>query len=196
MIWGILLAAGQSTRMGRPKQLLDWHGRPLVRHVALQAGAADLAGLVVVSGAAAAAVRSALSGLELTIVENQAYASGQASSLQAGLRTLPAAATGAVIVLVDQPLVTTTLINNLVAAFRAMAPPPLALIPRYQGQRGNPVVLSRALFPALMQLQGDEGARLILRDYGDQVQWIDVEDPAVVTDIDTPEAYAALHNTA
>lgn len=191
MIYGLLLAAGTSSRMGQAKQVLDWHGQPLVRHIAQQALSSVLDGLVVVVGAAAAATRAALTGLELVIVENCDYASGQASSLQAGLAALPAATEAIVVLLVDQPLITPEIINTLVVAYRA-EPTVMAILPRYQGQRGNPVLLSRVLFAALQELKGDIGARELLQRYAAHIRWLDMDDPAVITDMDTPEAYQQL----
>lgn len=193
MIYGLLLAAGTSSRMGHPKQLLDWQGQPMVRHVAQQVPASRLAGLIVVVGAAADRVQAALAGLEITVVTNPDYATGQASSLRSGLRVVPATVDAVVVLLADQPLVTPALINTLVATFQQecalAAPGPVAIIPRYRGQRGNPVLLARALFPELQQLQGDVGARVVLQRYASQIYWLDTTDPAVITDIDTLEAY-------
>lgn len=193
MIYGVLLAAGTSSRMVRPKQLLLWDGRPLVRHAAEAALASRLAGLVVVTGAAAAQVRAALAGLDgpLQTIECGDYAAGQAASLRAGLAALPAAAAAAVVLLVDMPLVGPRLIDQIIAE-HAAAPGAVAVVPRHQGRRGNPVLLAAALFPELQALGGDTGARAVLERHGDQVRWLDVDDPAAVTDIDTPEAYARL----
>ncbi len=189
-IHGILLAAGNSLRMHRPKQLLPWQGRPLVRHVAETALASRLASLVVVVGAEATAVRQALAGLSgpITIVACPDYAQGLAASLRCGLGALPAATIGVVILLVDQPQIAAGLIDRLISAF-VTAPEVPAVIPRYQGQRGNPVLLAAQLFAELQTLEGDVGARAILARYAATVRWLDVDDPAVVEDIDTPEAY-------
>lgn len=190
-IAGLLLAAGQSTRMGQPKQLLDWQGRPLVAHIAAEALASQLAGLTVVVGAAEAQVRAALRDLPVQIVTNPAYAEGLGSSLGAGLRALPADADAAMVLLVDQPLVTARLMNELIDAYRT-APAALALVPVYRGQRGNPVIVAAALFAELQTLRGDTGARAVFNRYADQIVWHETNDPAVVTDADTPEAWRAL----
>lgn len=193
MIYGVLLAAGMSSRMGQPKQLLYWHGKPLVRHMAETALASRLAGLVVVLGAEAVAARAALVGLggAVQTVECDAYASGQAASLRCGLSALPAAATAAVVLLVDQPLVGPEVIDHLVAAFEADRAA-LAVVPRHNGRRGNPTLIAAGLFDELRALEGDVGARDLLERNAAAVRWLDLDDPAVVLDADTPEAFERL----
>ncbi len=193
MIFGVLLAAGLSSRMGRPKQLLEWGGRPLVRHVAEAALASRLAGLVVVLGAEAEAARGALEGLggPVQTVESPDYASGQAASLRSGLSSLPASASAAVVLLVDMPLVGPALIDRLIAEYEAY-PDAVAVVPRHRGRRGNPALLAAALFDELRGLEGDTGARAVLERHGERVRWLDVDDPAVITDADTPEAYEQM----
>ncbi|NTV63669.1 MAG: nucleotidyltransferase family protein [Oscillochloris sp.] len=192
MIYGILLAAGTSSRMGQPKQLLAWRGRPLVRHVAEQALASRLAGLVVVVGAAADDVRAALAGLEgrLLIVDNPAYAEGQAGSLRAGLSALPTAARAALVLLVDQPLVGPALIDRILAVYAAQ-PTAAALVPLCQGRRGTPVLLGHELFDQIQGLTGDIGARAVLAAHPG-VALISLDDPALLLDLDTPEQYAEM----
>ncbi|WP_129631491.1 nucleotidyltransferase family protein [Candidatus Oscillochloris fontis] len=192
MIPALLLAAGSSRRMGQPKQLLAWQGQPLVRHVARQALAARaVERVIVVLGAAAPQVRTALAGLgpRLTLIENPAYATGQASSLRVGLAALPAQSAAVLVLLVDQPLVTPGLIDHLIAAYRAQ-PDALALVPTYQGQRGTPTILGREMFDHLRELDGDVGARAVFAAYPDRVCRVAVDDPAVVVDLDTPADYA------
>jgi molybdenum cofactor cytidylyltransferase len=192
-VYGILLAAGRSARMGRPKQLLPWHGRPLARYVAEVALASRLAGLVVVLGAYAEEVARAPEDLNgaLRQVVCAEYAHGQAASLRCGLEALPASAGAVVVLLVDQPRVTAALINRLIAAFEA-APEAAAVAPRYRGQRGTPVLLAQPLFAEVCALEGDPGARPMLTRYADAIHWLDVDDPAVVEDADTPEDYERL----
>jgi molybdenum cofactor cytidylyltransferase len=192
-IYGVLLAAGLSSRMGQPKQLLPWAGRPLVRHVAEAALASRLTGLLIVLGAAARSARSALHGLQgpVQLVECAEYPQGQAASLRCGLNALPRSARAAVVLLVDMPLVGAPLIDQLLDAYTA-APESLAVIPRFEGRRGNPVLLAAALFPEVLALEGDVGARSVLERHTQAVRWLDVADPAVVTDLDTPEAYESI----
>jgi molybdenum cofactor cytidylyltransferase len=181
--------------MGALKQLLPWRGEPLVRHAARQALASGLEGLVVVLGHEAAAVAATLDGLPVQCVRNAEYATGQASSLRAGLAALPGEAEAAVVLLCDQPLVTPALIDAIVASYNG-APGVVAVIPRFEGQRGNPVLLARPLFAELMTLEGDEGARRVLQRHAERVRWLDVGDAAAVTDVDTLEAYESVKRKA
>ncbi|HWP28876.1 MAG TPA: nucleotidyltransferase family protein, partial [Chloroflexota bacterium] len=118
---GILLAAGQSTRLGQPKQLLPYRGRSLLRHAAEVGLAAGLAPLIVVIGAAAPAMRRELEGLAVQVVENPRYAEGQSTSLRAGVAALPPGTAAVVILLVDMPAVDAEVIARLVEAWRATA---------------------------------------------------------------------------
>jgi molybdenum cofactor cytidylyltransferase len=186
----IILAAGTSSRMGHPKQLLDWHGRPLVRAVAEQALAARLDLVYVVVGGAGAAVAAALDGLPLRIVANPRYADGQSSSLRAGVAALDAAVGAALILLGDQPFVTAAIIQRLVAAWRATGARIVA--PLYQGQRGNPVLFARTIFPELLSVTGDQGARGVLAADPSRVYSVAFDDPRPLSDIDTQEAYIRL----
>ncbi len=192
-IYGLLLAAGRSARMGRPKQLLPWHGRPLARHVAEVALASRLAGLVAVLGAYAEEVAGVLEDLDGAVrrVICAEYARGQAASLRCGLEAVPATADAVVVLLVDQPRMTPELINRLIAAFEA-APKAAAVAPRYRGQRGTPVLLAERLFAEVRALEGDLGARPVLARYAEAVRWLDLDDPAVMEDVDTPEDYERL----
>ena len=185
MITVVVLAAGTSERMGRCKQLLLYGGKPLVRIAAEAAVAAPVDEVVVVTGCQARKVRAALTGLPVKLVYNPAYIDGQGGSLAAGVRAASRRAAAFVFLLADQPLVTASLIGRLLVAYRQTWPP--ALRPHYRGQPGHPVIIKATLRPQLEALSGDQGARPILLSLGDQVLDLEVEDPAIVFDIDTPE---------
>ena len=190
MIAGILLAAGRSQRMGQPKLLLPWHGVPLVRHVARLALRSGIDELIVVIGYRAAHVSAALADLPLRIVENEHFLEGQSTSLRAGLAAVSATTDAAIVLLADQPLLRPATIDALVRCYQEHAP--LAVVPRYQGQRGNPVLFARTLFPALQTISGDQGARAVIHEHQDRVQWLDTADQGVLLDVDTPDMYQQL----
>ncbi|MFE1597948.1 nucleotidyltransferase family protein [Methylobacterium sp. ID0610] len=187
----VLLAAGRGTRFGpSPKLLAPLDGKPLVRHAAEAAIAAGLGPVVAVLGHAEPDVRAALQGLGLAAVTNARYAEGLSTSLRAGLAALPAEVAGAVILLGDMPRVSAAVIRGLAAAFREAGEAPAAVIPVRAGRRGNPVLLNRRRLAAdLATLAGDRGAGPLLAGRSDLLEW-EVEEDAVLLDIDTPEALA------
>jgi molybdenum cofactor cytidylyltransferase len=186
----IVLAAGGSERMGQPKQLLPIGGRPMVRHMTECVAAAGLAQVVVVTGAHSEAVAATLAGLPVDIVVNESWAEGMSSSMRAGLRALRPEIQAALLVLGDQPALTTDLLQLLVARYRATGAPIVA--PFYRGQRGNPVLFDRVLFPELLAAEGDRGGRLLIARQKEQVEWVEVDDPAVIMDIDSPDDYEGI----
>lgn len=190
----LVLAAGQGTRFtagaaGASKMTAPFRGAPLVRHVAEAALRSRARPVVVVTGFRAAEVRAALAGLAVETVHNPAYATGLASSLKTGLAALPAGVAGAAVLLGDMPLVTAPVLDALLAAF-ADAPTCDAVVPTAAGLPGNPVLLSRRLFPAIERLTGDEGARKILAQSAAVVE-IAMDTDAIALDIDTAAALVA-----
>ena len=164
----IILAAGRSTRFagdqpGATKLVADLHGKPLVRHVADAALASHARPVIVVTGHARDRVEEALSDLPLTFVHNKDYATGLAGSLRTGIAAVPQTASGAIVLLADMPLVTSNLLDELVARF-GQNPKADAIVPVIQARRGNPVLLARSLFPSVAHLTGDEGARRLLQE--------------------------------
>jgi molybdenum cofactor cytidylyltransferase len=192
-IVAIILAAGSASRMGQPKQLLDWGGRPLVRVVAEQALAARLDRVLVVVGAAGDAVATALAGLPVELIKNPAYAEGQSTSLRAGVAALGPRVGAALVLLGDQPFVTPAIVERIVHEWRASGAAIVA--PIYRGQRGNPVLFARTIFRELLAIEGDQGARAILAADPARVRAIAFDDDRPLVDIDTPEDYARLQTT-
>jgi molybdenum cofactor cytidylyltransferase len=195
-IAAILLAAGRASRfraaggVEASKLVAMLADKPLVRHAALAAIGSQARPVIAVTGHERAAVEAALDGLEIQCVYNAAYATGLASSLKRGISCVPASAAGAIILLGDMPSVTAALIDRLVAAYRER-PGVLAIAPHHQGGRGNPVLLSRALFSAIERLDGDEGARKILAGAPlGQIIEIEVPGEDAALDVDTPQALA------
>lgn len=189
-VWTVLLAAGQSRRMApHNKLLVDFGGMPLVRRTAKRVLASKTAGSVAVVGHEAEAVRVALAGLSFRMTENPDFATGLASSLKVGMRSVPPSADGVLVVLSDMPGITTEDINRLIDAFIS-AEGRAVVRATHNGKRGNPVILPRALFPEIEQLEGDTGARQIIEN--SPLEVIDIElGQAASLDVDTPEALRA-----
>lgn len=182
---GIVLAAGGSTRMGQVKQLLRWQGKPLVRQVAETAIRAGLDPVVVVTGSAAREVEAALEGLPVQLVFNREWESGQASSIRAGVMNLPAEIGGAVFLLSDMPQIPPSLIQAELEIHRREF---VSIIcPRVDSRRGNPVLFDRQTFPALLELTGDSGGRILFDRF--PIRWLAWDDPEILRDIDTPADY-------
>ncbi|MFN8123272.1 MAG: nucleotidyltransferase family protein [Thermoleophilia bacterium] len=185
-VTGLLLAAGSSRRMGRPKQLIAIAGRPLVVHAVDALRDGGVQDVLVVLGAAAEDVAAVLPAGVRTVV-NPAHATGQASSLRAGLAALDDGVDAVVAMVCDRPGVTAAAVRDVVAAASAHPRFPAAAA-RYDDVRGHPVLLRRELFPELAALTGDTGARAILG----RVPVLDVPVPGPAPpDVDTPEDLAA-----
>ena len=199
MIAAIILAAGRSSRFRAAggeeasKLVAEFQGRAIVRRVAEAALGSRARPVIVVAGHAREEVEASLAGLPLTFAFNPDFATGLASSLKTGLAAAQDAA-GAVVLLGDMPKIRSGTIDGLIDAFERN-PAALAVAPIYAGQRGNPALLSRALFSRVKNLEGDEGARRLLAaaDPGGIVE-LPFADDSVTLDIDTPEDLNAARN--
>jgi molybdenum cofactor cytidylyltransferase len=190
-VWGrvgaVVLAAGQGKRFGALKQILPWHGVPLVAHVADQALAcADIDRVVVTLGAGADQVEAALAGRRVDLVRVPDWADGQSRSVQTGLRAL-ADVSAVLFLLADQPGISPALLAALIQRHRETLAPVVA--PRYRGQRGNPVLFDRSTFPEFAHLIGDVGARPIIQAHSDEITWVDWPTPEITQDIDVAGDY-------
>ncbi len=186
----VLLAAGESARMGEPKQLLVYQGKTLLRHAVETALALPETPVVVVLGAHAEIIRSELDGLPVQIAENPEWRSGMGASLRAGLNGLLAACpqtAAALFLLCDQPYITPELLRRLEQAWRQGAN--LAAC-RYETRLGVPALFDAALFPELLALEGAEGARQVLARHAAEAFAFPFPEGAI--DVDRPEDYAAL----
>jgi molybdenum cofactor cytidylyltransferase len=196
----IILAAGRSSRFRAAggeeasKLVADFHGRRIVRVVAEAALGSRARPIVVVTGHAREEVEAALVGLPLSFTFNPDFATGLASSLKKGLAAAPQDAAGAIILLADMPEIRSEAIDVILDALAAN-PDALAAAPTHNGQRGNPVLLSRALFSRVASLEGDEGARRLI-GAADPARIAEVafDDASVTLDIDTPQDLEAARN--
>lgn len=185
----VILAAGNSSRMGQPKQLLPLNGEPLIRHAAQTALASVCNSVIIVLGAEASRVREALAGLPVEIVENLAWADGMGTSIHAGVSSV-SNADGLVLMLADQPLVSPEIINNLVLTHRATGRPIVAS--QYAETVGVPVYFAREYFPHLLALRPDQGCKGLILAHPDQT--IRLACPEAEADIDTPRDFERISN--
>jgi molybdenum cofactor cytidylyltransferase len=209
---GIVLAAGEAARFGQPKQLLDWHGQPFVHAVAQNALDAELSPVVVVTGANADQVGAAVMDLDVRVIRNDEWKSGQGSSIKAGVLSLIKSAAslpriqkqislgdnknsdmgfevgGAIFLLADQPQITTSVIRALIEKHAEGLYPIVA--PMVLDRRANPVLFDRATFSDLTTLEGDVGGRAIFHKH--RVEYLPWHDDNLLFDVDTPEHYQRL----
>ena len=185
----IILAAGASNRLGQPKQNLIYNGQTLLQRAIETALASQCRPIVVVLGANRETIQPNLLQYDITMVFNHQWQSGMASSLQTGIATMPLHnLTGTVIMLCDQPFVTPGLIDHLLHQSTITGKPIIAC--RYNETIGVPAYFDRSLFSKLEELQGDEGARQIIKSYPKDVHIVEFSNGSI--DIDTTEDYKKL----
>jgi len=191
VIAGVVLAAGLSRRMGRPKLTLPLDGRPLIRRTVEGLVTAGLADLVVVVPPESDALRAALDGLPVRFAVNPAPEAGQAGSVVAGVAALLPGTIAALIALGDQPELPRVVLSGLLARHRAGGAAIVA--PRYREGRGNPVLFAAEVFPELLRLTGDQGARAVVEADAARVALVPFDLP-MPRDVDTPEDYESLRH--
>ncbi|HEY3359951.1 MAG TPA: nucleotidyltransferase family protein [Polyangia bacterium] len=198
MIVALVLAAGGSTRMGRPKQLLPYGGGTLLEAaLAPYLAAPSVDRVIVVVGCRAGEVAAAVpQGDRVDIVRNPRWALGMASSIRCGVRAVAPDAGAILLGLGDQPRVTTAAVERVVAAWRAGRPRPPIVIPMCAGRRGHPVLFDRALRAELTGLRGDRGARAVVERHAAGLVLAKVRCPGILQDVDTPAEYDALRERA
>ncbi|MEE9186028.1 MAG: nucleotidyltransferase family protein [Candidatus Binatia bacterium] len=192
MIAAIVLSAGESSRMGRPKALLSLEGASFIERIVSVFNVSKVGKIVVVLGHHAKEIRPRIQQLPIDIVVNKDYARGQLSSLIVALQSLEAGISkeevdGVFVHLVDHPYLNRSLIDDMIEKFYVSKK--LIVVPRYRGQRGHPVLIGSRLFPELFSAPLDQGAKGVVRAHRDETLEIETEDRGVVIDIDTPEEY-------
>ncbi len=203
-IAAIILAAGKSSRMAaqQHKLLLPLNGHPILAHVLEAVQASQARPGVLVLGHQAdrvqATIQPYLARPDMMVCVAQDYAEGMSSSLRTGIQTLlqleqnpgQGRIEGALIILGDQPLITASLLNQLIELKYTSGKRIVA--PLFEDRRGNPVIFDRQLFPALLTVSGDEGGRSILKQHPDEIATLTVRDQQINQDIDTWEAYQQM----
>ncbi|MCO6453298.1 MAG: putative selenium-dependent hydroxylase accessory protein YqeC [Caldilineales bacterium] len=179
----VVLAAGASTRFGSPKQLADWQGQPLIRHVVMQALAAPVQQVIVVLGAYFDEIAPVLAGLPVSLLYNPDWRQGQSASMQAGLRACDPQTQAALFMLGDQPHQPASLTTAMIETHRRTLAP--IVWPEHEGRRGNPVLFDRALFGRLHQVEGDRGGRALFEQFGAQTVRVQAG-PEILIDVDEP----------
>ncbi len=190
-IWAVVLAAGASSRLGRPKQLLDLGGEPVLNHVLRSAAMSRVDGTVLVLGHAADEIGSRVGDFGQATIINPDHAKGQSTSLRAGIAALPTRTAGALILLGDQPLVTSGLIDQVVGEWQSAGREDLIAQARFGDIGAPPVLIGRALFAEVAALEGDTGARDLIRRDRSRVLAVPAEGGEPF-DVDTDADYARL----
>jgi molybdenum cofactor cytidylyltransferase len=189
MIGAVILSAGESSRMGRPKALLPINGQTFIEKIVGALKQTSVGKIIVVLGHSAAEMKRRIEHLPVEILINSDYKLGQLSSLQVAVRDLEKTADcdGMLVHLVDHPYIDAKLVENMIDRFRATGK--LIVVPLHGTRRGHPVLFSRKLFGELLTAPMDEGAKAVVNAHRDDTLEIDTEDVGITLDIDTPELY-------
>jgi len=191
-IGAVLLAAGRSTRMGGVNKLLsEIDGVPMVTRVAQRLLASKARPIIAVLGNQADKIDAVLGKLPVERVRNPDFADGLSTSLRRGVVALPPDLDGALICLGDMPLISGRHIDRLIAAFNPIEGRAI-IVPTRRGKRGNPVLWSKRFFPEMAELGGDVGAKHLIGEHAELVGEVEMDDDAILVDIDTPEALDAV----
>lgn len=188
MIAAVVLAAGESSRMGRPKALLRVDGQTFIERIVSALQASRVGKILVVLGHNAAAIHREIQHLPITVVVNEEYAKGQLSSLVKAVQALQWEKTDGIVVhLVDHPFLNPKLVDEMIELFYGSRK--LIVAPRFRGRRGHPVLFSRELFPELLSAPVEHGAKEVVHAHRSDTLEVETEDEGVIRDIDTPEEY-------
>jgi molybdenum cofactor cytidylyltransferase len=189
MIAAVVLSAGESSRMGRPKALLPIDGQTFVERIVTVLKECNVGRVIVVLGHDADEMTRRIANLPVEILVNPDYRQGQLSSLQVAVRHLQTddRCDGMLVHLVDHPYLSKQLVDVMVQRFYESKM--LIVVPRFQGKRGHPVIFSRQLFAELLNAPMDQGAKAVVNVHRGETLEMDTEDEGITLDIDTPELY-------
>jgi len=189
MIAAVVLSAGESSRMGRPKALLPIEGETFIGRIVASLKQTQVGKIVVVLGHNSDLLAAAIRPLAVEILINPNYQLGQLSSLQVAVRNLlpDADCDGILVHLVDHPYIDASLVDRMIQQFYESKKD--IIVPRCHGKRGHPVLFSRALFGELLDAPMDQGAKAVVNAHGNETLEIETDEKGITVDIDTPELY-------
>jgi molybdenum cofactor cytidylyltransferase len=187
LVSALLLAAGKSERMGQNKLLLPWDGGTVLQRTLDNLLASRAGEVIVVLGSRAQEIADTIGDRKVVVVMNPNYARGMSTSLVSGLGMVSQAANFVLVALGDQPLITAHIYKKLIET--ALAPDKGMVVPTYQGERGNPILVSTGYRSDLLMQSGDIGGRELLKTYPDDVLEVPVDSESILVNINTKEEY-------
>jgi molybdenum cofactor cytidylyltransferase len=187
MINAIVLAAGESKRMGKSKPLLRFNDKTFLEQIISTLRISDLDRITIVLGAKAEMIKNSIDLSGTNIVINKDYQKGQLSSLLAAIEDTPQETDAILVCLVDNPFITKEVINKIIAKFRETNNP--IIVPVFNGKRGHPTLFSRSLFSELVNAPKEQGARYVLHSNPEKVLELETSESTILTGIDTPQDY-------
>jgi molybdenum cofactor cytidylyltransferase len=185
MLAAVILAAGESRRMGSPKALVPFRGVSFVQHLLNATRHSRIGVTRVVLGSGAEDIRAKLGADPAIIVVNPDWEDGQLCSIQVAIRSLPAATEGMILCPVDHPLISANLVAQLIKQFDSTGK--LIALPTFRGRRGHPVIFRAPLYADLLAASADVGARQVVWTHADQIVEFPTEEEGVVLNLNDPE---------
>ena len=189
MISAIVLAAGESKRMGQTKQLLEWKGRTILQRVLENLSSSRVDEVILVLGNEAEKILQKVDTPKVKVVINKNYKEGMITSIQEGLTNLDDKVEAFFIVLADQPAVGPEVFDRLISEFRGVTPQKSIILPAFRGRRGHPALFSVKYREEALHIEGDVGFRQVLQEHPQEIHTVEMDTDSILQDIDTPEDY-------
>jgi molybdenum cofactor cytidylyltransferase len=192
MLAAVILSGGASTRMGSPKALLPYQGRPFLEHLLDVTHHPKIVARRVVLGAHAESIAKAVHLSADEIVINEDWEAGQLSSIRMALRSLPENTQGMLLCLIDHPLVSAALVHDLIERFSATGKP--IVLPVYEGRRGHPVIFSSAVYAELLNAPTETGARAVVWAHAADIEEVPTDEEGCILNLNDPDAFERLRD--
>ncbi len=192
-IWCLILAAGESTRMKQQKLLMPWNGRTVVEATVEKALTSKADQVLVVTGSHRSEIESLLKSSGVKILVNESYQDGMLSTVLCGIKTIPSAVDAVLVMLGDQPMIQTSVINRIIEIYQKEGAK--IILPVWKGKRGHPVLFDLQFREEMFGLKGNPGLRELLQRYPNDVKEVEVDSSEIVEDLDTQEDYQKLKDT-